>query len=130
MLQKNTAARKFGIKAFYRNATALVLCSISTLLHTSSAVFADGSWGCLTQDVFWDRVQETITDSRKTQEITLSGRVHDSGYLDLNEYHQSLHIFDDGAWVVFNMSIRQSETHNEVLYCLISHGQSSTTHHF
>jgi hypothetical protein len=97
---------------------------------TSFPAFADESWGCLPQDAFWDRVHETVSESRKTQEITLSGRVHDSGYSHTNDFYQSLHIFDDGAWVIFNMAIRQSDTHNDVLYCLISHGLSSTTYRF
>ena len=130
MSLRNVAAGQSNAKAFSNFSTVFSLCLGSMLIHKPLPAFADDSWGCLSQSLFWARVQETVTDSRKSHEITLSGRSHDSGYSDINEYHQSLHIFEDGAWVIFNMAIRESDSNNEVLYCLISRGSSSTLHRF
>ena len=130
MSQRNVAAGQSNTKAFSNFATVFSLCLALTLIYQPLPAFSDDSWGCLSQSVFWARLQGTIADSRKSHEITLSGRSCDSGYSNINEYHQSLHIFEDGAWVIFNIAIRESASNNEVLYCLISRGSSSTLHRF
>jgi hypothetical protein len=130
MSQRTIAAGQLNTTAFSNFANVFSLCLGLTLIHAPLPAFADDSWGCLPQSLFWARVQETVTDSTKSHEIMLGGRYHDSGYSHINEYHQSLHIFEDGAWVVFNMAIRESDQKNEVLYCLISRGSSSTLHRF
>lgn len=130
MSQRTVVAGKSNTKASSNFATVFGLCLGLTLIHNPLPAFADDSWGCLSQSVFWARVQEAVTDSKKSHEITLSGRSHDSGDSNINEYHQSLHIFEDGAWVIFNIAIRESASNNEVLYCLISRGSSSTLHRF
>lgn len=130
MSQRTVAAGQSNTTAFSSFAILFSLCLGLTLILKPLPGFANDSWGCLSQSLFWARVQETVTDSMKSHEITLSGRSHDSGYSDINEYHQSLHIFEDGAWVTFNIAIRESASNNEILYCLISRGSSSTLHRF
>ena len=96
------------------------------LSFVPALAFADESWGCLSQDKFWERVGDDITTSDKSAEITLSGRHHASGYQHANEYDMSLHLFEDGSWVIFDMAIRG----NEVLYCLVKQGSSSSIYQF
>jgi hypothetical protein len=98
---------------------------LSLLIPTISAA-ADEGWGCLSQDDFWERVDDNITTSDKIAEIMLAGRRHASGYQHASEYYMSLHLFEDGSWVMFDLAIRG----NEVLYCLVKQGSSSNVHQF
>lgn len=86
MSQKTVTAGRSTTVAFANSATVFSLCLGLTLIHTPLPASADDSWGCLSQSLFWARVKETVTDSKKSHEIELSGRHHDSGYSHNNEY--------------------------------------------
>lgn len=127
MLKKQI--RTYRVRLF-RLPAVFGLCLTVVISQLPQSAFAENDWGCISQDAFWTRVQETTTRAAKSHEITLSGRQHDSGYSHSNEFFQSLHIFEDGAWVILNMTIREAEPYDEVLYCLISRGTSSAFHQF
>lgn len=128
-MSNRTVSAGQSISVGRSNYTAVfILCLGLTIMQVPMPANADDNWGCLSQSLFWVRVKEIITESNKSHEITLIGRHHDSGYQHYNEYFKSLHIFDDGSWVIFDTAIRDSK--NEILYCLLSRGSSSTLHSF
>ncbi|SFL46257.1 hypothetical protein SAMN04488004_12037 [Loktanella salsilacus] len=88
------------------------------LIAAATSTAAEPNWGCLTQDIFWQRVAENVTEAKQEHELILSGRMHESGYQYSSELHMMMTLFEDGSWVSYDIELDDLAT----LYCLIDHG--------